>query len=65
MKKLVIKCRPHEEIYGRYNAVLDMIESFEMIDLLRVDFEKGEKVGLIELELKEGVRLGNFPFLKG
>lgn len=65
MKKIVIRCRPHKEIYGPYNAVLEMLESFEMLDLLKVDFDKGEKVGLIELELKEGIALEDLPFPEG
>lgn len=62
MKKMIIRCRPRSEMIGSYQGVLDKLESFELLDLLKIDFEKGEKMGLIEIELKEGLKLEDLDF---
>ena len=62
MKKMIIRCRPRTEMIGPYQGVLDKLESFELLDLLKIDFEKGEKIGLIEITLKEELKLDDLDF---
>ena len=62
MKKIIVKCRPRAGMIGPYQAVLDKLESFELLDLLKIDFERGEKIGLIEITLKEGLNLEDLDF---
>ncbi|UCE80783.1 MAG: helix-turn-helix domain-containing protein [Methanobacteriota archaeon] len=62
MRKLIIKCRPHPIMIGEYQDLLENFESFELIELLKIDFEKGEKVGIVELMLKPGLKLEDIEF---
>lgn len=65
MKRLVIKLRPHRKFVEPFEDMLSNFESFKLLDLVRIDFEKGQKVGVIEVVLKEGIRLKDIDLPTG
>ena len=54
MRKLTIELKVKEEILERLNFLLDKAESIELIELIKLDFKKGVKMGIAALTMKEG-----------
>lgn len=54
MRKMSIEFVPDEKIMKLQAQMLDKIESLELVELLRVDFEKGIKLGVMQANVKEG-----------
>jgi hypothetical protein len=65
MRRLVIKLRPHSKFIEPFEDMLSHFESFKLMDLVRIDFEKGQKVGVVEVVVKEGVRLQDIALPPG
>ena len=57
MKKLTIELKVKEEFYEMLNFLLDKIESIELIELIKLDFEQGIKMGIAALNMKEGYNI--------
>ena len=54
MRKLTIELKAKEEILERLNFLLEKTESIELIELIKLDFKKGVKMGIAALTMKEG-----------
>jgi hypothetical protein len=54
MRKLVIELKAKEEIFEMLNFLLDKVDSIELVELIKIDFEQGIKMGIAALNMKEG-----------
>jgi hypothetical protein len=54
MRKMSIEFVPDEKIMKLQAQMLEKIESLELVELLRIDFEKGIKLGVMQANVKEG-----------
>ena len=54
MRKLTIELKVKEEFLEMLNFLLDKTESIELIELIKLDFEQGIKMGIAALNMKEG-----------
>ncbi|PNX50036.1 MAG: hypothetical protein BV456_08045 [Thermoplasmata archaeon M8B2D] len=54
MRKLTIDLKIKEEFLEMLNFLLDKTESIELIELIKLDFEQGIKMGIAALNMKEG-----------
>jgi predicted DNA binding protein len=54
MRKLTIELKIKEEFFEMLNFILDKVESIELIDLIKLDFEQGTKMGIAALNMKKG-----------
>ena len=54
MRKVIIEFTPAEHIRDFQGKMLDKIDSMELIELLKLDFEKGIKIGLLQINVKKG-----------
>jgi hypothetical protein len=54
MRKLTIELKVKEEILENLNFLLEKTESIELIELIKLDFQKGVKMGIAALKMKEG-----------
>ena len=61
---MLFDIKPNKVIMKLLGNFMDHIEHFEMLELLRIDFEKGVKVVLGEMTLKEGSRLEDIKWPK-
>ena len=57
MRKLTIELKVKEEFVEMLNFLLDKTDSIELIELIKLDFEKGIKMGIAALTLKRGYTL--------
>jgi len=54
MRKIMIEFVPDKRIMELQGKMLEKIESMELVELLRLDFEKGVKLGLVQIYVKDG-----------
>jgi len=54
MRKLIIELKIKQEFLKMLNFLLDKTESIELIELLKLDFKKGIKMGIAAITMKEG-----------
>jgi hypothetical protein len=54
MRKLTIELKVKDEFLEMYDFLLDKIESIEFIELIKLDLEKGIKMGIAAFNMKEG-----------
>ena len=54
MRKLTIELKIKHEFLKMLNFLLDKTESIELIELLKLDFKKGIKMGIAAITMKEG-----------
>jgi len=54
MRKLTVDLKVKEEFLQMLNFLLDKTESIELIELIKLDFEQGVKMGIAALNMKEG-----------
>jgi len=54
MRKLTVHLKVKEEFLETLNFLLDKTESIELIELIKLDFEQGMKMGIAALNMKEG-----------
>jgi len=54
MRKLTIDLKVKEEFLQMIDFILDKTESIELIELIKLDFEQGVKMGIAALNMKEG-----------
>lgn len=54
MRKLVAEFRPKAEIAKYWGTMMDCVESISIVEMLRLDFEKGTKMGVCEYVMREG-----------
>jgi hypothetical protein len=54
MRKLIVELKVREEFLEMINFLLDKTESIEFIELIKLDFKKGVKMGIAALTMKDG-----------
>jgi DNA-binding transcriptional ArsR family regulator len=54
MRKVIVELKVKEEFLEMLNFLLDKTESIELIELIKLDFEQGMKMGIAALNMKEG-----------
>lgn len=54
MRKLTVDLKVKDEFLEMLNFILDKVESIELIELIKLDFEQGIKMGIVALNMKEG-----------
>jgi predicted DNA binding protein len=54
MRKITIDLKVKEEYLELLNFLIDKTKSIELIELIKLDFEKGVKMGIAALNMKEG-----------
>jgi len=54
MRKLTLELKVKEEFLEMLSFLLDKTESIELIELIKLDFEQGVKMGIAALNMKEG-----------
>ena len=57
MRKLTVELKVKEEFLEMINFLLEKTESIELIELIKLDFEQGVKMGIAALTMKEGYTL--------
>jgi predicted DNA binding protein len=57
MRKIVIEFAPDAMIRKVQGKMFESMESMELLELLRLDFEKGIKLGLMQITVKDGFAL--------
>jgi hypothetical protein len=57
MRKVVLEIRPNEMVRGLQETFMDGIEEIEMIELLRLDLEHGEKLGIVRIRFSPGASI--------
>jgi hypothetical protein len=57
MRKLILELEPYEMIRKELKPMFDIIDSFELLETLKIDWEDGIRVDLMELHLKEGLSI--------
>jgi predicted DNA binding protein len=53
MRKLTLELEPYEMIRKELKPMFEIIDSFELLETMRIDWEDGVRVDLMELNLKE------------
>ncbi len=54
MRKVVLELVPNETVRKMQGSFMDGIEEIEMIELLRLDLEHGEKLGIVRIRFRPG-----------
>lgn len=62
MRKLTVDLKIRDEFLETLNFLLDKAESIELIELIKLDFEQGIKMGIAALNLKEGYKIEDIDF---
>jgi predicted DNA binding protein len=57
MRKLVLEFNPNEMVRNVQKPFFENIHSYELLEMLRVDYEEGVKIGLMECNTKENTRI--------
>ena len=60
MRKLIVEFKVKEEFLEMLNFLLDKTESIELIELIKLDFQKGIKMVVATLTMKEGYTIEDF-----
>ena len=55
MRKLILELEPNEMIRNVQKPVFENIHSYELLEMLRIDWEEGVKIGLMECHCKDGI----------
>jgi len=59
---MTVEIKLRDDIKKMFEYVLDKIESLELLELLRIDYEKGEKLVLVAYTIKEGYNIKDIDF---
>jgi len=57
MRKLTIEIEPNEMASEGLGPLFEKIHSYEVLETLKIDFEEGVVVDLVEFHLKEGIQV--------
>jgi predicted DNA binding protein len=63
MRKLILEVEPNERAKEGLEQMFKHIDSYEILEMLKVDYEQGLCVDLIEVNLKEGVSINDVAFI--
>jgi predicted DNA binding protein len=54
MRKLTVDLKVRKEYLEMLDFILDKVDSIELVELIKLDFEQGIKMGIAALNMKEG-----------
>lgn len=54
MRKMILEIKLNEEYLKNFNFLLDKIESIELLELLKIDFQKRKKMAIAAFNMNEG-----------
>jgi predicted DNA binding protein len=57
MRKLILELEPNEMIKQVQKPIFEKLQSFELLEMLRKDYEEGLKIGLLVLYTKDNVSI--------
>jgi hypothetical protein len=59
MRKLILEFKPIEMVRKVQKPIFESFHSFEVLEMLRIDYEEGVKIGLMECRTKQGIPIEN------
>ena len=62
MRKLIVELNIEESMLKMLDFLLDKVESIELIELIKLDFEQRIKMGIAALNMKEGYTIDDIDF---
>jgi predicted DNA binding protein len=63
MRKLTLEFIPNEMMKKEMKSLFEIINSYEILESLKIDWEEGICVDLIEFKLKEGLSIHDYKFI--
>lgn len=64
MRKLTVHFKP-KSFFNKYHGFMtEFVESIELVEMLKVDFERGLKIGIVNINLKNGFKFEDIKFPK-
>ena len=63
MRKLTLQIKPHEMMREGLKPLLKIINSYEILESLKIDWEEGICIDLIEFNFNEGVSIDDVKFI--
>jgi predicted DNA binding protein len=63
MRKLTLKIEPHETMKEDLKPLLEIIQSYEILESLKIEWEEGICVDLIEFIFNEGVSINEVQYI--
>jgi predicted DNA binding protein len=63
MRKLTLQIEPHEMMREALKKMFEIIDSYEILESLKIDWEEGICIDLIEFHFKEGLSINDVRFI--
>jgi predicted DNA binding protein len=63
MRKLTVEIEPNKATKDKLKTMFKEVQSYEVLEMLKMDFDEGSTVQLIECTLKEGVSIHDVKFM--
>jgi hypothetical protein len=63
MRKLTLQIKPHEMMRKELKPLLEIIQSYEIFESLKIDWEEGICIDLIEFNFNEGVSINDVNYI--
>ena len=63
MRKLVLEIEPNEATKDKLKTMFKEVQSYEVLEMLKMDFEEGSTVQLVECTLREDVSIHDIKFM--
>ena len=63
MRKLILEIKPNDASREAQKSLFQDIHSYEVLEMLKIDYEKGMCVDLIECVLKEGKTIDDVKYI--
>jgi len=57
MRKLIIEMKINQNLIKNFDFLIDKVESVELLELLKIDFQKRIKMAIAAFNMKEGYRI--------
>ncbi len=62
MRKLILEIDPNERVRRIQRPIFEQMESYNVLEVLRIDFEEGVKIGLMECHTKGDIPIEDVQF---
>jgi predicted DNA binding protein len=63
MRKLILQIEPHEEMREELKPLMEIIQSYEILESLKIDWEEGICIDLIEFIFNESVSIHDVKYI--
>jgi hypothetical protein len=63
MRKLTLQIKPHEMMREELKPLLEIIQSYEIFESLKIDWEEGICIDLIEFNFNEGISINDVKYI--